>query len=375
MREAWRSWAFVKGQPAEAEMLKLLELTLRRIQLSPEVCHTKEAKAANLEGTTFNLVPCLFHLVAQLQRSKRHFAVIFRSFGIDHQKIHAEWNSFCELKHPVFSKLIEDLGPMDGTVPGIPDRRIHSMHTLYRDEQGPLLILDTCTNGPEDNSWDAWVRAKQKPTTDTREGRKFCQELCVETVDGLGKFQEWMQAHLHKQATGSIKDDWAWWQFHGETAQAGKLLTLFGSQQEFQQIFFDDNVELNNARIVDCRDPDGNAIPHSESVGKLCCKVNPVEAMLDTNYFLCKLLASQGDPLNVGPSLTTMRKQMQAVEEEKLQVQKQLSDVEEQKLSLQTQLDGMRLQLIGAVDEIRRTKLQNTIDINEEAWFCLRCLF
>ena len=33
------------------------------------------------------------------------------------------------------TKTLQGIGPMDGTVEGIPDRRISAMHTLYRDAE------------------------------------------------------------------------------------------------------------------------------------------------------------------------------------------------------------------------------------------------
>merc|ERR1719356_1035911 len=132
------------------------------------------------------MLPSVFHLVAKLQRKYYKFGLLFRSFGTDHEKIKNEWNAFCELKHPVFSKLIEDLGPLDGSLKGLPDRRIKSMHTLYRDAQGPLLILETITNGPKEATWDAWAKGKPKPTEDTRGGREFAKGLGATLVDGTG---------------------------------------------------------------------------------------------------------------------------------------------------------------------------------------------
>ncbi|CAE7298364.1 DRP4C, partial [Symbiodinium sp. CCMP2456] len=131
MKAAVRSFSLVAGQPVEKEMQKLLQVTIKKMQLRPEVRKSKEAEGAGLLGPTFNMFPALFHMVVKLQKERRPFAILFRSFGADHEKIQQEWNAFCELRHPIFSPLIEDIGPMDGSVPGVPDRRIHSIHTLY----------------------------------------------------------------------------------------------------------------------------------------------------------------------------------------------------------------------------------------------------
>ena len=66
---------------------------------------------------------------------------------------------------------------------------------------------------------------------------------------------------------------------------------------------------------MDCRDDNDKTVPDSIGLDKYLVKVNPVEAMLDDNYFLRKLLATQGDPMDVGSSLMGVQKQLADVEE------------------------------------------------------------
>ena len=33
-----------------------------------------------------------------------------------------------------------------------------------------MVLLDTFTNGPDDQPWDSWVRSFPKPSSDTRNG-------------------------------------------------------------------------------------------------------------------------------------------------------------------------------------------------------------
>lgn len=154
--------------------------------------------------------------------------------------------------------------------------------------------MDTCTNGPATAKWDAW--AKSKPKEDDRNGRDYVsKELQSSTVDGVHELQAWLQQVLDSGETAAIKDDWAWWQFHGEQSEGGKLLPLIGGSgsDEVQQFFFDDNIELGNPRIVDCRYPDGSAVPADKALNRFCIKVNPVEALLDKSYFKSKLAIAQ----------------------------------------------------------------------------------
>jgi len=245
-----------------------------------------------LRGACYNAFPALFHLAAALQLHGRPFAVLFRSFRAEFSAIQEEWNAFCELRHPVFSRLIKHIGAMDGTDPKVPDRRIHSVHTLYHDISGPALMLDTLTRGPATATWDDWAKARPRPKVDTRRGRDYASKVLKATmVDGFDDVQEWMDGHLWKQATAIIKDDWAWWHHNGERSAEGKLLTLLDGLKPTRQVFFDDEIALNDAKIVDCRDPDGSLVPAARSLSSICVKVNPVEAVLDHEYFMNRLLA------------------------------------------------------------------------------------
>jgi len=293
MKQCVRTFDKVEDIATKAEMESVVSRALEEIRIPEELrqgCANSALEQAGLKGGVYFIVPTLFHLVASLQREGREFAILFRSFGKDHEKVKNEWNAFCELRHPLFSRLIADIGPLDGSVPHLPDRRVHTLHTLYRDEQGPLLILDTFTNGPEDCTWDAWAKSKPRPASDTRSGRAFVKALSASTVEGLFNLQDWMWSHVRQQATSAIKDDWAWWQWHGEKACAGKLMPLIAGENAPRQVFFDDNIEVDDPRIVDCRTPDGDAMPALHCLGAgLCVKVNPVEALLSQAYFQSKL--------------------------------------------------------------------------------------
>lgn len=288
-KKACRAFTLVSDARGREEMEKWVKLGLKKMELPKEVVNTPEAQESGMKGTTFVMLPAFFHLVSALEKQGRQFAIVFRSFGDDHEKIKTEWNAFCELRHPVFSQLIKDSGALDGTAAALPDRRIHEIHTLYRDETGPMLILGTFTNGPSSAKWDAWAKSKPKPVADTRGGRGFVrEELGSSTVDGVAELQTWLHQVLKNGETAAIKDDWAWWQFHDEQSVGGKLLPLIAGD-DTQQIFFDDNVEIDDPRIVDCRYPDGTSVPAEQALNRLCVKVNPVEALIDKFYFLRKL--------------------------------------------------------------------------------------
>eukprot|EP00439_Symbiodinium_sp_Y106_P015535 s822_g2.t1 len=86
-----RSFRLVQDEEVKAEMNKVLDLALKKLQLPSEVRYTDKAEAVGLKGSTIMMFPAVFHLVATLQRAKRKFAILFRSFGADHQNIKQDW--------------------------------------------------------------------------------------------------------------------------------------------------------------------------------------------------------------------------------------------------------------------------------------------
>lgn len=345
-KHAVRSFRFAGA--AQEDMERLHRTTLKKMELPESVRGQKDAIESGLIGLTLNMFPTLFHLVTTLQRQRRQFAVLFRSFGADHKNIMTEWNAFCEMKHPVFKSLLEGVGPLDGTKEGVPDRRIHKTHTLYRDEKGPVLILEANTNGPKDADWDRW--AKAKPTKDTRNGRRFIEVSNYATVEGIPNIQKWMKKHLDAQMTSAIKDDWAWWQFNKEDPRSGKLLPVI---KGITQLFFDDNIEHDISRIVDCRDSNGNPVPVEASLNKLCVKVNPVEALLDDEYFLMKLRMCTGETqIDTGSKVA--------------KAQRQISEMEEKQRNLERQLDMMAHQLKTVTLDNQRMRMKNKVDPKDQ---------
>jgi hypothetical protein len=283
-KTAVRNFTLVFDSEAKGKMEAMVAAVLKKMQLPTEVQGTEAAQKSGLLGSTFVMLPSFFYLVAALIKEGCMFAIAFRSFGSDHDKIRTEWNSFCERRHPCFSHLIADRGAQDGTTPDSPDRRLKDTHTLYRDEAGPVLLVDTFTNGPSSASWDSWAKTKPKPKEDTRNGRQFIkQELNCKTVDGVESLRTWMAELVQAQGVTAIKDDWAWWQFHQERNDGGKLMMHL---EDTQQIFFDDNIE----RIVDLRCKDNKNVSNvDEDFDRQCVLVNPVEAAVDNHYFIRKV--------------------------------------------------------------------------------------
>jgi len=62
----------------------------------------------------------------------------------------------------------------------------------------------------------------------------------------------------------------------------GKLLV---DDNKFQQVFFDDHVDHDDPRIVDCWNFEDERLPPARSLDRLCVKVNAVLAIMQDDYF------------------------------------------------------------------------------------------
>ena len=51
----------------------------------------------------YHLIPSFFRLLIFLKKSKREYAITFRSFGEDLNNVVAEWNLFCKGDHPCYN--------------------------------------------------------------------------------------------------------------------------------------------------------------------------------------------------------------------------------------------------------------------------------
>ena len=70
-----------------------------------------------------------------------------------------------------------------------------------------MLALNTFTNGPEENTWDAWAKAKPRADADTRNGRHFFRDvLRCTALEGMASLETFFERVLEKQITIAIKD-------------------------------------------------------------------------------------------------------------------------------------------------------------------------
>jgi hypothetical protein len=91
-----------------------------------------------------------------------------------------------------------------------------------------------------------------------------------------------------------IRDFWPYWRANLEAASAGKLVLIDRAQwrdERLVTVVFDDNIENDDAHIVDLRSTDGKPIPFQEGKGKVLVRAEPYLALMKPeSYFMDELM-------------------------------------------------------------------------------------
>ncbi|KAJ0402338.1 hypothetical protein ATCC90586_006534 [Pythium insidiosum] len=236
--------------------------------------------AAQLDGSEYCfIIPAFFRVVQHLHSTGVSFNLIFRTFGDDLVRIAAEFNLFCENRHPFFAA-----GPiaMDGSDGGI-DRRIHlnSMRhgTFYRSDGDTVLVMGTF---------------RQPPCVSTPFDEFYRGEPNVSLIRGIPAIATHLStAWRSQQATLAIRDFYPYWFSKQEAASAGKLLVIDESHQDLHAVFFDDNILVDDPHIVDARCARTNEeIPWTKTKELHLLRVEPLDVIADDEYFIARLKQS-----------------------------------------------------------------------------------
>lgn len=221
----------------------------------------------------YHIIPSFFKFVSTMHQEDMNFRICFRTFGHDVSKIAHEYNMFCENKHPLFP-LEKSMDGKDKHCGKNIDRRLHLPQYSAK--------LLRCGHTSSDIHM-AYVDSDQ--TVQIESGAHMVMQRIMNWFsedNGVG-------AGVY---TVAIRDDYDWWgnQCHGSDL-SGKLLLVHpnptADDDSTIQIFFDDNIELDRAHIVDVRDAETfQPIPFADSKDKYLVRVDPYAAITDTDYFI-----------------------------------------------------------------------------------------
>jgi len=247
------------GHPGEA-LRPQYEKYLSMMRVSETVAGSKRAK--ELHCPEFHhLLPSFFHCVLELSKAGRDFRVIFRTFGVDLENVKEEWNAFCEGTHPSYPD-----ARFDGTS-GSRDLRLKELTSIFRVD-GPEEV-HVFVNGLRENGSDCNMDVVAKN--------------CERTFTGFENFYE----YLKSGDTLGINDDYWYWRNRNEKSMYGKLFMLDPEDDTTHCIFFDDNMDTDDALIVDARDVrTGSSLPYSETKNVYLHGVNCLGAIGNKNYYL-----------------------------------------------------------------------------------------
>ncbi len=212
----------------------------------------------------YAMLPSFFHLVNHLEEAQRDFALVFRTFGTDIPTVAQEFNTFCDGQHPHFTT-------------SCPTRTRHRRLVLPRDSGA----LHRTSN-----------------TDILKDGVNLAMASETNSAHGLQAVYAGIMAHLQPQPEGdnvrrslALQDDYRFWAANDESDESGKLMVLEEDDDAEEdtpyQVFFDDNLERRCAHIVDARAlRTGAPVPYETTRGKHLVKVEPLQAILDLDYFV-----------------------------------------------------------------------------------------
>ena len=256
------------------EALTLSEATQEALRDQPW------AAAAGLDRGRVRLLPSFFKLMKHLHDARRDFTLVFRTYGSDIPEVAAELNAFCEGRHPEHPEV-----RLDGRAGG-PDRRLDlgdpaRFGVLHRgghaldDAQAITVGLGTlerpadCDRAPFQNDLGETLARSWR------------------ALDGAAALRRHI---LDQGGTLAFRDDYAWWARHRFSARAGKPLRVDRGDAEHLEVFFDDNIFEDDARIVDVRDlHTGDPLRLRDALGRHLVRVSPFNAILDEDYFIAQL--------------------------------------------------------------------------------------
>lgn len=223
-----------------------------------------------LENGKFEfLLPCFLELILYLKETGIDYEIVFRTFGSDYKEIKKAFNEFCNGKDPKYK------GIFFNGENGSKDLRIKQCNSIYRNGdsiEDCYMILD-CENGYE--------------KIDKNLKKKDLEKMFPEKK--ILKGHEIYEYIVNAKGSIYIRDFYFWWNFNHRNPRSGKLFIIDNSS-DILQMFFDDNVIINNSMeegIIDQRDiHSGEFIHTSKTIGMNIHQVYPLLSISNEKYMI-----------------------------------------------------------------------------------------
>ena len=278
---------FDKGQPGEILYPKYIEI-VKKLRISEKDMKNIEKNEIfkKLYENNFRFIfPSLFQLLIELQKKRRLFTIIFRTFGKDYFDLSLEFNSFCEGKHPFYKDIYFD-GTHNSHDHRIKKEATGSFHRLLNDDVNNIYLVIGEYDHPELNSPEELYKyySKNKIIKGGENIFKYINDFSTDDKNNNSFF---------------ISDDFLAWFKHDRKKEYGKPMFFDPDNKKYHVIFFDDNIENKPTSIVDCKNiKNSKSFDNKEVIGKYLIKVDSVEAAINDNYFINKIKEAE-DKLNI----------------------------------------------------------------------------
>ena len=342
-REKYNRRKFATRGAPGAALAGALERLRSALALPRELVGTRAARDAGLDTSDRLLLPGFFELLLELQRRRRKFLLVFRTFGQDLLQVARELNAFCEGRHPLYPN-----ARFDGSAASadydcrLSDSDFGTLHlpldlstasattttaTTTRGE--PTVVIGT-VGGPgnrclrckpsaawyaavanaaashdDDAAWSECAECAQARTTALKLSANFsCTPprapprqtpplKCLGLGEVLARARQRVGGAAGARAL-ALRDDyvhWAWRKSRAATGDdpglGGKPLALDPADATLHPIFFDDNFGWNReAHILDLRSHNGHALPFDTTNGLFAVKAEPLLSITDKRYFI-----------------------------------------------------------------------------------------
>lgn len=226
------------------------------------------------------ILPSFWNLLIQLTKQQRRFSVVFRSFHEEQlTQVQKELQLFTQCQHPAYSGQNKTHKPplMDGNK-GSRDLRLTAAAIGRMDRMGGSLHF---RDRPQEPTPEEEAAQAETPADSVFRPTEYAFPPYHQAYAGL------MDQVLETANTAAIIDDLAFWDAHDRDSSAGKLLLIDRAETKVQHIFFDGNIEKDDANCVDVRDAvKGEALPLQDSSNIYLHRVDFFQAITDVEYYV-----------------------------------------------------------------------------------------
>jgi len=173
----------------------------------------------------YNIVPGFFKLLVYLKKTKRDFAIVFRTFGHDLPDVIWEFNKFCSGEHPCYNGQGCAKVMFDGSK-GTKDLRISAktQNALFYRRDGPEITQTQFVVGTHNRQIQNLNESADEPEQVEDFYRGEIEEGNIEVFRDFGEIFNSMRKLVRQRASLAIQDDYL--AYRDSDYEVGKLFII-----------------------------------------------------------------------------------------------------------------------------------------------------